>query len=87
MSKYKEIRNMKGIRYRLDPILIKEIGDIRRLKNIDSLNIYEKRFKYYLCLSIISNYYDMAINFNKNYKKIFYIVIKLVYKQSKTSTN
>lgn len=79
MSKYKEIRNMKGIRYRLDPILIEEIVDIRWLKNIDSLNIYEKRLKYYLCLSIISNYYDMVSNFNKNYKKIFLIIHCLDY--------
>ena len=40
MDKYKEVRNMKGVGDRLAPLLIAEIGDIRRFKNAGSLIAY-----------------------------------------------
>lgn len=40
MDEYKEVRNMKGVGDRLAPLLIAEIGDIRRFKNAGSLNAY-----------------------------------------------
>lgn len=40
MDEYKEVRNMKGVGDRLAPLLIAEIGDIRRFKNAGSLIAY-----------------------------------------------
>lgn len=40
MNEYKEVRNMKGVGDRLAPLLIAEIGDIRRFKNAGSLIAY-----------------------------------------------
>ncbi len=40
MDEYKEVRNMKGVGDRLAPLLIAEIGDIRRFKNSGSLIAY-----------------------------------------------
>ena len=40
MDEYKEVRNMKGVGDRLAPVLIAEIGDIRRFKNAGSLIAY-----------------------------------------------
>ena len=40
MDEYKEVRNMKGVGDRLAPLLIAEIGDIRRIKNAGSLIAY-----------------------------------------------
>ena len=40
MDEYKEVRNMKGVGDRLSPLLIAEIGDIRRFKNAGSLIAY-----------------------------------------------
>lgn len=40
MDEYKEVRNMKGVGNRLAPLLIAEIGDIRRFKNAGSLIAY-----------------------------------------------
>ena len=40
MDGYKEVRNMKGVGDRLAPLLIAEIGDIRRFKNAGSLIAY-----------------------------------------------
>ncbi|MGM9878199.1 MAG: IS110 family transposase [Bacilli bacterium] len=40
MDEYKEVRNMKGVGERLAPLLIAEIGDIRRFKNAGSLIAY-----------------------------------------------
>lgn len=40
MDEYKEVRNMRGVGDRLAPLLIAEIGDIRRFKNAGSLIAY-----------------------------------------------
>ena len=40
VDEYKEVRNMKGVGDRLAPLLIAEIGDIRRFKNAGSLIAY-----------------------------------------------
>ncbi len=40
MDEYKEVRNMKGVGDRLAPLLIAEIGNIRRFKNAGSLIAY-----------------------------------------------
>lgn len=40
MDEYKEVKNMKGVGDRLAPLLIAEIGDIRRFKNAGSLIAY-----------------------------------------------
>jgi len=40
MDEYKEVRNMKGVGDRLAPLLIAEIGDIRRFKKAGSLIAY-----------------------------------------------
>ena len=40
MDEYKEVRNMKGVGDRLAPLLIAEIGDIRKFKNAGSLIAY-----------------------------------------------
>lgn len=40
IDEYKEVRNMKGVGDRLAPLLIAEIGDIRRFKNAGSLIAY-----------------------------------------------
>ena len=42
MDEYKEVRNMKGVGDRLAPLLIAEIGDIRRFKNAGSLIAYAR---------------------------------------------
>ena len=40
MPEYKTLLSMDGVGYRLAPIIIAEIGDVRRFKNAKALNAY-----------------------------------------------